>query len=72
MENTPIKLSDMGTTGLIDYVLSYGSGREKGLAIGRAKSVLRRRGYPAKSLAMFAHAVSRVGYDRLHLNKVPG
>lgn len=62
--NTTLKLSDMGTTGLIDYVLTHPAGRLRAMASGRAKNVLRRRGYPDLALFRFSSAVAATGMGR--------
>lgn len=58
MTTTEIRLSDMGTTGLIDYVLAHSAGRLRALAKGRAINVLRARGYAEGAIWRFRHAVS--------------
>lgn len=54
----------MGTTGLIDYVLTHPAGRLRAMASGRAKNVLRRRGYPDLALFRFSSAVAATGMGR--------
>jgi hypothetical protein len=58
---TTIKLSEMGTTGLVDYVVSHAAGRQRALAKGRAINVLRSRGYQPGAIERFKHAVANTG-----------
>ena len=50
-------LSDMGTTGLIEYAAGAGSTRNVALAIGRCRRILRQRGYKDGALYRFSCAV---------------
>ncbi len=51
------KLTDMGTTGLIEYAAGFPTTKLRALAIGRVRRVLKQRGYPAGALWKFSQAV---------------
>jgi len=60
-----MRLRDMGTTGLVDYVAGHGVGRLYALAFGRATWVLRNRGYGDGAIKRFWRACNIMQARRL-------
>ena len=54
-----MKLGNLGTMGLIDYVVGHRPGRPFALAMGRALKVLKDRGYPKDARNRFKRACNR-------------
>lgn len=62
-----VKPKDMGTTGLIDYVIAHGwasgNGDTGNLALGRAIKVIKSRGYETKTFKQAAYNTYRLRWD---------
>lgn len=58
-----MKLSDMGTTGLIDYLRASKTGMQRGLRFSQVRKVLiRRYGNDPRMMARFIKVASRYGF----------